>query len=168
MKVAKRFRWEAAHRLPWHEGACRYVHGHSYRMSVELEGEPTEDTPGGPSMLIDFKHVKRLVQPLVDAMDHATIVAEDDAELQAAMDRLGSKTYELSVDSTAENLATHVARHLGTEGRDVLTRHGVTTIRVTVWETETCYAEVETSVEAFGQATGAGRAALADPKRTTA
>jgi 6-pyruvoyltetrahydropterin/6-carboxytetrahydropterin synthase len=168
MKVAKRFRWEAAHRLPWHEGDCKYVHGHSYRMMVELEGEPTEDTPGGSSMLIDFKHVKRLVKPLVDAMDHATIVAEDDPELQAAMEKLGSKTYELPFDSTAENLATHVARRLGTDGHEVLTKHGVTTIRVKVWETETCYAEHETTVDAFSDVARNGAAAHAESERMTA
>ena len=167
MKVAKRFRWEAAHRLPWHEGDCKYVHGHSYRMMVELEGEPTEDTPGGASMLIDFKHVKRLVKPLVDAMDHATLIAEDDPELRTAMEQLGSKTYELPFDSTAENLATHVARRLGTDGHDVLTKHGVATIRVKVWETETCYAEHEAPVDAFSKVAKDGAATHADPELTT-
>ncbi len=75
MKIAKRFRWEAAHRLPWHEGLCRNLHGHSYRMTVELEGEP--DARG---MVLDFKHLKRVLKPLVDAWDHAILVAESDAE----------------------------------------------------------------------------------------
>lgn len=143
MKVAKRFRWEAAHRLPWHASDCKHVHGHSYRMMVEVEGTPTDDTPGGASMLIDFKHVKRLVQPMVEAMDHATLVCESDAALRDAMDALGSKTYVLPVDSTAENLAVHVAETIQRDGADVLRRHGVDTIRVQLWETETCYAEAE-------------------------
>jgi len=146
MTVAKRFRWEAAHRLPWHEGDCRFVHGHSYRMMVELEGEPTADTPGGASMLIDFKHVKRLVAPLVDAMDHATIVNASDTDLREAMDALGSKTYVLDGDSTAENLSRHVAETIRREGHDVLRRHGVTDVRVQLWETETCYAEACVSI----------------------
>jgi len=149
MKVAKRFRWEASHRLPWHEAECRHVHGHSYRMMVELEGEPTEDTPGGNSMLIDFKHVKGLVEPMVDQMDHATLVADYDTELKEAMAALGSKTYEMEVDSTAENLALHFADHLGTEGYEVLREHGVETIRVKLWETETCYAKVKKSVSEY-------------------
>lgn len=56
MKVAKRFRWEAAHRLPWHEGQCRHLHGHSYRMTVELRGDPS-----GDGMLMDFKHLKQIL-----------------------------------------------------------------------------------------------------------
>ncbi len=149
MTVAKRFRWEAAHRLPWHEGDCRFVHGHSYRMMVEVEGEPTEDTPGGSSMLIDFKHVKRMVKPLVEEMDHATMVADYDTELKEALATINSKTYVLDVDSTAENLAAHFADHIGTEGHEVLEKHGVDTIRVKLWETETCYAEIKKSVSEY-------------------
>ncbi|PEN14277.1 6-carboxytetrahydropterin synthase QueD [Longibacter salinarum] len=146
MKVSKRFRWEAAHRLPWHEGSCRFMHGHSYRMMVELEGEPTENTPGGSAMLIDFKHVKRIVKPLVDAMDHATIVNASDTELREAIEALESKVYVMPYDSTAENIARHVAESVRDDGASVLRTHGVHTIRVQVWETETCYAEVEREV----------------------
>jgi 6-pyruvoyltetrahydropterin/6-carboxytetrahydropterin synthase len=143
MKVAKRFRWEAAHRLPWHEGDCRFIHGHSYRMMVEVEGEPTEDTPGGGSMLIDFKHVKRLVKPLVEQMDHATIVSSTDSDLKEALSAIDSKVYEMDADSTAENLSEHVAGHIVTEGWELLKKHGIETVRVKVWETETCYSEAE-------------------------
>lgn len=163
MKVAKRFRWEAAHRLPWHEADCKYVHGHSYRMMVELEGEPAADTPGGASMLIDFKHVKRLVKPMVEAMDHATLVAASDPDLKEAMDALGTKTYEMPGDTTAENLAAHVADRIRREGRDVLRKHGVETIRVQVWETETCYAEIERSVTDNADATASSETVEAVP-----
>lgn len=141
MKVAKRFRWEAAHRLPWHEAECKYVHGHSYRMMVELEGEPTEETPGGRNMLIDFKHVKSMVMPVVDAMDHATLISETDQELLEAMKMLESKTYILPFDSTAENMATHILETIRNEGKSILQKHGIKKIKVEVWETETCYAE---------------------------
>lgn len=143
MKVAKRFRWEAAHRLPWHEGECRHLHGHSYRMMVELEGEPDDQ-----GMLIDFKHVKRLVAPLVEQMDHATLVSANDTELQEALDSLDTKTCYLPFETTAENLCRHVARHLGTHGHKVLAEKGVMGIRVQIWETETCYAEFETPLSA--------------------
>lgn len=142
MKVAKEFRWEGAHRLPWHEGGCAHLHGHSYRLVVEVEGLP--DARG---MLIDFKHLKRLVQPLVDAWDHATLVADADAPLRRALDALGSRYYVLPYDSTSENLARFVAEHLATEGAAVLRAHGITHLRVRVQETATCYAEAERALE---------------------
>ena len=39
MKIAKEFRWEMGHRLPEHFGLCKNIHGHSYKMIVEFEGE---------------------------------------------------------------------------------------------------------------------------------
>lgn len=144
MKVAKRFRWEAAHRLPWHEGDCKYLHGHSYRMMVEVEGEPDER-----GMLIDFKEIKRVLKPLVEQWDHATLIADYDDELRQAIDTLESKHFVLPFDSTAENLCTFVADYLGREAHDVLEAHRVTTIRVKVYETETCYAEIERPLAAY-------------------
>jgi 6-pyruvoyltetrahydropterin/6-carboxytetrahydropterin synthase len=158
MKIAKRFRWEAAHRLPWHEGDCRFVHGHSYRMMVELTGEPDER-----GMLLDFKHLKRLLKPLIDAFDHATLVAENDDALLQSVQSLGSKVFVLPFDSTAENLCTYVADHLESEGARVLRGHGITALRVTVWETETCYAELHRTLShAEGQG-GDGQAAESRP-----
>ena len=144
MKAAKHFRWEGAHRLPWHEGACRNLHGHSYRMTVEVEGEP--DARG---MLVDFKDLKRALQPLVDAWDHATLVADGDDALLDALRSLGSKYAVLPYDSTSENLCRYVADHLGTEALDASMLHRLTMIRVRIQETETSYAEVEVPVEKF-------------------
>lgn len=152
MKAAKHFRWESAHRLPWHQGLCRNLHGHSYRMCVELEGDP-----GSRGMLIDFQELKRALAPLVDAWDHATLVARDDADLLAAVQSLGSKHFVLPFDTTSENLCRYVADYLGTEALDVLVLHGIDTVRVRLHETETCYAEIERSVEAYAVGKGVVR-----------
>ena len=141
MKVAKRFRWEAAHRLPWHEGQCRHVHGHSYRMVVELEGD-LEDN----DMLLDFKYVKQILTPLVQKWDHAVLVDEDDTRLREAMEALDSKTYVLPCDSTAENLCAYVADYLIEHGRESLLKHDIDRVTVRLEETKTCYAEVEKAV----------------------
>ncbi len=142
-KVAKRFRWEGAHRLPWHTGGCQHLHGHSYTMMVEVEGEP--DARG---MLIDFHDIKRLVGPLVKAWDHATLVAEDDQALRQMLEQLAMKHAVLPYDTTSENLCRYVAEHLQREGAVLLRQHHITTIRVRVQETETCYAEVAQTVGA--------------------
>jgi len=154
MRVAKRFRWEAAHRLPWHDGPCRHLHGHSYRMEVVVEGPV--DTKG---MVIDFKDVKSALKPLVDAWDHATLVAHDDDELLSVLAQTGWRHYVLPFDSTSENVARYAADHLCRAAAETFARVGVTSVRVRVEETETCYAEVEVSVHAVPHGDGApGRA----------
>lgn len=143
MKIAKRFRWEAAHRLPWHEGLCRHLHGHSYRMVVELEG-----TPDDRGMLLDFKHLKRALQPLVEAWDHATLIAETDTALLELLQQTDWKHVVLPFDTTAENLSAYVADYLCETMPDLLRAHRVHTVRVRLAETETCYAEAERAVSA--------------------
>lgn len=154
MTVAKRFRWEAAHRLPWHDGPCDNLHGHSYRMTVELEG-----TPDARGMLIDFQDVKRALKPLVDAWDHAILVAETDTELLNIAKQTGWKHAVLPCDTTAENLSAHVAEHFCTEAGDTLRARNVETVRVRLAETETCYAEAERRVPAATAANAPHRAA---------
>ena len=136
MKVAKQFRWEGAHRLPWHGGLCRNLHGHSYLLTVELEG-----TPDARGMLVDFHDIKRHLKPLIDAWDHATIVAQDDADLIAALDALGSKRYVLPYDSTSENLSRYAAGYLLERAGDWLIASNVERVTVRVQETGTSYAE---------------------------
>lgn len=147
VSVAKRFRWEAAHRLSWHSGCCSHVHGHSYRMMVRLEGVPQTTTEGGGSMLIDFKNVKSIVSPLIEKMDHATIVAREDKQLRAALEMIGSRVHVIEEDPTAENIAQHVATYILDNGRETLHRNGVETLEITLWETETCYARVTAEVQ---------------------
>ena len=152
MRVAKRFRWEGAHRLPWHDGPCRNLHGHSYSMEVVVEGPI--DSRG---MVIDFKDVKAALKPLVEAWDHATFVAHDDDELLGVMEQTGWKHYVLPFDSTSENLAQYAAEHLCREAADVFARLGVASVLVRLQETETCYAE--TVVHVGAQSAGDGLAA---------
>lgn len=147
MKVAKDFRWEAAHRIPWYEGACRHLHGHSYRLTVGLEGEPD-----GRGMVMDFRHIKVLMRDLVGAMDHAVLVAEGDDALRKAMRQLDTKTFVLPYDTTSENLCRYVADHLGTHAYEVLLEHRVQTLHIRLQETETCYAELAQPVAAYAPA----------------
>lgn len=137
MRVAKEFRWEAAHRIPWHEAGCHSLHGHSYHMTVELEGEPDA---GG--MVIDFKEIKAIVRPLVDEWDHSVMAHDKDLELIAAVKSLGSKLSILPCDTTAENVCRVALERIREMGGARLRELGITGVAVRVRETVTSYAEV--------------------------
>ena len=67
MRVRRRFRFEAAHRLPRHPGKCRELHGHSYELVVVVE-RPVDPESG---MAIDFSDMKAVVRKeVVDPLDH--------------------------------------------------------------------------------------------------
>ena len=90
MIVAKHFKWEAAHRIPWHGGKCKHLHGHSYKMIVEFEGELNEN-----GIVIDFNDLKAIVKPHIDLIDHTTIISEHDTELKEVFDSKQWKYYLL-------------------------------------------------------------------------
>lgn len=142
VSVSKSFRFEAAHRLPWYDGPCKHIHGHSYELTVELLGEPDKH-----GMVVDFKAIKRLVSPLIDQWDHALLVAVEDEELLGVAERLETRHAILPFDSTAENLATYTAEFILTEGRAFLQEHRISSLTIAVRETTTCEARITRSVD---------------------
>lgn len=143
-KVTKLFKFESAHRLPWHKGDCKNLHGHSYRLEVELEGEPDER-----GTLVDFADIKHIIKPLVNKLDHATLISADDYVLIDTMSLLNSKHYILPFDTTSENLCSFIIEYIYQKGKVLLSKHGIQYIRIRVQETESCYAELRQSVEAI-------------------
>lgn len=69
MFLCREFKFDAAHNLVNYHGKCERLHGHTYRLSVTLRGEP--DSEG---MIIDFIELKALVNDVVlSKLDHAYI-----------------------------------------------------------------------------------------------
>jgi 6-pyruvoyltetrahydropterin/6-carboxytetrahydropterin synthase len=56
----------AGHALRNYKGKCENVHGHNYRVQVTFRG-PALDSIG---LLVDFVAVKKLMQTVVDRLDH--------------------------------------------------------------------------------------------------
>jgi len=81
--VSRVFTFEAAHQLPWHEGKCRNLHGHSYRLEVTVVGPI-----GANGIVIDFADIKRIVQrDVIERFDHRflnDLIDNPTAELVAA------------------------------------------------------------------------------------
>ncbi len=68
MEVFKEFGFEAAHRLPnvAPDHKCARLHGHSFRVSVHVEGEVGEES----GWVVDFAEISAACAPLHDALDH--------------------------------------------------------------------------------------------------
>ncbi|MEY2406791.1 MAG: 6-pyruvoyltetrahydropterin/6-carboxytetrahydropterin synthase [Acidimicrobiaceae bacterium] len=68
MEIYKEFSFEAAHRLPnVPEGhKCARLHGHSFRVTVHVEGEPGTDT----GWVMDFAELSDAFAPLHEQLDH--------------------------------------------------------------------------------------------------
>ena len=68
VRLSHAFSFEASHRLD-HLGPnhpCFPLHGHSYRVTITVEGEVDLVT----GFLIDYAELKRIVQPIIKQLDH--------------------------------------------------------------------------------------------------
>ncbi|MEG1405028.1 MAG: signal peptide peptidase SppA, partial [Alistipes sp.] len=75
------FSFEAAHALEGYDGACREIHGHSYRFYVTVKGSPSQErTDPKYGMVIDFGVLKTIVnEEVVSRLDHALVLHRTEA-----------------------------------------------------------------------------------------
>jgi 6-pyruvoyltetrahydropterin/6-carboxytetrahydropterin synthase len=115
LTVTKRFKFDAAHQLKGYEGDCGNVHGHTYTVDVTFY-QPRDRHPGYQGMVIDFKDIKLLVNPIIEQLDHALI-------------------NDFIAPPTAENIVIHIVHRI------LKTSIGDGLYRVRVWEGLDSYAE---------------------------
>ena len=132
MKIAKEFRWEMGHRLLCHAGKCYNLHGHSYRMQVEVT---SDDLING--MIMDYYDLKKTVEPLVEELDHSFMINSKDEKLLEAVEKLKTKKVIVDFETTAENICNYVLSKIKDAG---LPEH-IKEVKVKIFETSTSYAE---------------------------
>lgn len=123
-ELTKEFRFEAAHHLPDHDGACRNVHGHSWRVRVTLHGLRLHTTGPKTGMLADYGDISAVMKPLIAELDHTDLnigFANPTSEVLAACihSRVREKLLALMPDSTYIESEEHYG------------------VKVTVFETDT-------------------------------
>ena len=103
--VTKTVRFDAAHVLTNHQGLCKNLHGHTYRVDVSVSQAEDDDR----DMVIDFKDLKTIANEVIcDRFDHAFIYNTESAgekEIAAVVEKNGMRTVAIPFRSTAENLA---------------------------------------------------------------
>lgn len=133
-KISKTFRWEMAHRLPFHDGGCRNVHGHSYAMTVEVSGTPDKN-----GMVLDYFDLTSIVAPMIEEIDHSFLCDRSDKLCSDFLESSKLKAVFVDFPTTAENIAKWFYEKLS----DVFVVHkNIRELRVVVAETERTSAEV--------------------------
>lgn len=68
MIIYKQFSFDSAHFLPnVPEGhKCGNMHGHTYLLTVFIEGMPDEKS----GWIIDYADLKKAIKPIIDQLDH--------------------------------------------------------------------------------------------------
>ena len=66
--------FDSAHFLAGYEGKCRNIHGHEWRVVIEICRPDLDEEGQTRDMMFDFGQLKKDVKREVDAMDHALII----------------------------------------------------------------------------------------------
>ena len=140
----------AGHRVVGHEGKCRHLHGHNYRIHFECTAPDTDEL----GRVIDFGVIKSaLCMWVEDKWDHKMLLWQNDQlasafevvfDLNAGLNEknelsgiLEQSIISVPFNPTAENMAAYLLEEIGPAQLDGT---GVTLSRVTIEETRKCSA----------------------------
>ena len=104
--------FSSAHQLKGYRGKCETVHGHNWKVEVEVQGERLNNI----GLLMDFGDLKRILKSVVDPLDHVLL-----NEVEAFRDNNPSS--EL------------IARHIYNQIKGAMPA-GMAIVTVTVWESD--------------------------------
>lgn len=141
LRLTKEFSFEMAHALMGYDGACREIHGHSYRLFVTVEGMPcTNEEHPKLGMAVDFGDLKRAVsEAVVGRYDHSFMIRRtaESEEVIEVLERHFSKIYAVDWQPTCENMVRHFAELITPRLPE-----GIRLVGLKLHETATSYAEL--------------------------
>lgn len=76
LSVTKIFEFSAAHHLPYHEGKCKNVHGHGFKLEVTVDQGIDEIKSKGceAGMIMDFSRLKETIdKKIMSILDHTNL-----------------------------------------------------------------------------------------------
>jgi 6-pyruvoyltetrahydropterin/6-carboxytetrahydropterin synthase len=135
MKIAKEYRWEMGHRLPFHKGLCKNIHGHSYKMVVEITGELDKN-----GMIIDFFDLNKIVKPVIEKYDHAFLCWNGDKKVLDFLTKNKMKKVVVNYHSTVENICSDFVDILTNELLDIK-NNKFEELTVKIYESPNAFAE---------------------------
>lgn len=131
--------FDSAHFLAGYAGKCKNIHGHRWRVEIEVMAEALIKEGQLDGMIIDFGDLKKAVKDMVDEYDHALIIQEGTMreETLSCLTEDGFKMIKVDFRPTAENFAAYFFKNMKDKGFNVK--------RAIVYETPTNSASYEES-----------------------
>lgn len=130
--------FDSAHFLANYNGKCSNIHGHRWKVQVEVQSKKLISGGQKDGMVVDFGDLKKEVKNMVNFYDHALIIEENSmrCETLKCLMEDGFKILNVSFRPTAENFAENFFKYMNKKGYNVK--------RVCVYETPNncaCYEE---------------------------
>ena len=140
IRITKQFTFETGHALYGYDGKCKNVHGHSYKLSVTVIGQPITDSSNVKfGMVIDFGDLKKVVkEEIVDVFDHATVFNKNTPHVELAKELKDRGHHVILVDyqPTSEMMVIDFAEKIKNRLPNNIKLHAIK-----LQETDTSFAE---------------------------
>jgi 6-pyruvoyltetrahydropterin/6-carboxytetrahydropterin synthase len=113
--------FDSAHFLADYKGKCRNIHGHRWRVIVEVQTEQLETEKQLRGMYVDFSTLKADLAEITDALDHALLVEEGTlrAKTLEALKEEDFRMVFVDFRPTAENFSRYFYQKMKEKGYDV-------------------------------------------------
>jgi 6-pyruvoyltetrahydropterin/6-carboxytetrahydropterin synthase len=139
IRITREFSFEMAHALLNHDGPCRNVHGHSYRLFVTVSGKPVHArSDPGNGMVMDFDDLKEIVRKeIISVFDHSLIISKYyDEEKKMLLRGMFENLILADYQPTCENLIADFAERIKKQLPPGIKLHSLK-----LYETANSYAE---------------------------
>lgn len=127
IKVEESF--DSAHFLSGYNGKCSHIHGHRWRLLVEVQTQELQEEGECKGMVVDFTQLKKDLKNLAEDFDHCLIIEKDTMREQTfnCLVEDGFRIVSLPFRPTAEKFAEFFFHSFVKKGYQVK--------RVSVYET---------------------------------
>ena len=117
--------FDAAHFLAGYNGKCRNIHGHRWRVVVEVQSEKLKEDEQQREMCVDFSELKKDLREEVDNFDHAFIIERQSLKeiILGMLREEGFVVIEVDFRPTAENFAKYFYGQMKKRNYDVAAVH---------------------------------------------
>lgn len=101
--------FDSAHFLSGYVGKCSNIHGHRWRVIIEVMSESVDTEGQTRGMIVDFGTLKEQVRAEADALDHTLIIERNTLKENTivALKDEGFSIVEMDFRPTAENFAKY-------------------------------------------------------------
>lgn len=121
--------FDSAHFLAGYEGKCGNIHGHRWRVIVEVKTLSLIDEGQNRGMYVDFKQLKSDLKECTDYMDHALIIEQGSLKIKT-MEALWEENFRI-VEVPFRPTAEHLSKYF----YDKMEKMGYNMSSVTIYET---------------------------------
>lgn len=121
--------FDSAHFLAGYIGKCSNIHGHRWRVIIEVGSNMLITDGQTRAMVTDFKELKSDLKQIADSLDHALIIEKGSLKETTvkALENEGFCLIFVDFRPTAENFAKYFY--------DKMKEKGYNTVKATVFET---------------------------------